>query len=47
MERDYLAFIPEEYQETDTQGYVTSPNFQPNRVEEEGVFTIDASVFQL
>lgn len=47
MERDYLELVPPEYQETTEQGWVTSPNFQSNRVRREGVFTVDGSVFQL
>lgn len=47
MERDYLELVPEEYQETTRQGWLTSPNFQRNRVCQEGGFTIDGSVFQL
>lgn len=47
MERDYLSQIPEEYQESTDQGWVTAPNFQAGRVREEGVFTVDGSVFQL
>lgn len=47
MERDYMALVPEEYQETDAHGWVNSPEFHPNRVREEGAFTIDGSVFQL
>ena len=47
MERDYLSQIPEEYQESLAQGWITSPNYQADRVKEEGAFTVDGSVFQL
>ena len=47
MERDYMALVPEEYQETYDQGWITAPESHPTRIKEEGVFTIDGSVFQL
>jgi hypothetical protein len=49
MERDYLNLIPEEYQDSDAQGWVSDPNFKPNPYNsyERGEFEIDGSVFQL
>lgn len=48
MERDYLNLVPEEYQETTDQGWLTAPDFQDNQpTHNRGEFTIDGSVFQL
>jgi hypothetical protein len=46
MERDYLNLVPEEYQETTDQGWITLQN-NPNNLPEVRGFTIDGSVFQL
>lgn len=48
MERDYIANVPEEYLESDTQGHLHDPYFPTHpRQPKEGEFTIDGSVFQL
>lgn len=46
MERDYLNLVPEEYQETVDQGWITLQNGSNNQENIRG-FTIDGSVFQL
>lgn len=44
MERDYMPYVPEKYQASDTQGYVGYPFTDKST---EGGLSIDTSVFQL
>lgn len=48
MERDYLNFVPEEYQESLDQGWVRGNGIlETDEYNRQGGFTIDGSVFQL